>query len=219
MKPVCIIIPVYNCSKWLKICLEHLYSSTDYPFILLLIESESTDGSAKFCDDFAIQHHNVKVIHSKREGLVKAINIGLKNSADMDVYLTQADVIHRRFYAIDWLGYLAKESERFGAIVTLGAGGFSGKDYIDGLRWFGTWSVYLTRETINKVGLLDERFGPGDDIDYTYRCYKEGIKIGEAPFWVEHHRLTEHYGDDPELARRMGEQFRKKWGLSEYATS
>lgn len=218
VNPIAIIMPIHNANpKWIEIGLKALYESTDYPFILHLIESESTDGSAEFCDKWAENHINCRVFHTPKKGLANAVNYGLTHSGDMDCYLTQPDVIHRRLYAYDWLKYLADETKNFGAIVTLGAGGISGPSYIDGLRWFGTWSVLLTRETINKVGLLDEQFSPGDDIDYTFRCYKNEIRIGEAPFWVEHHRLTPHIGDDSKLQGDMSKLFRKKWKLQEYA--
>jgi GT2 family glycosyltransferase len=215
-KPIAIIMPVHNSGKWLDIALKHLYASTDYPFILYLIESESTDGTAECCDSWAEFKSNIRVFHTKKEGLVKAFNFGIKQAGDLDVYLTQDDVIHNKIYRADWLEYMHEISKEFGVVVTKGGGGISGPDYIDGLMWFGTWSVLITRETINKVGLLDEEFGPGDDIDYTYRCYKEGVKIGGIDVWFEHHRLSEHFCDSEEKRQQMAIKFRKKWKLGEF---
>jgi GT2 family glycosyltransferase len=216
-KPIAIIIPIHNSGvKYINLALQHLYASTEYPFELYLIESESNDGSAEFCDAWANEHKNTKTFHIPKRGLANAVNYGITHSGDLDVYLTQPDVIHRKLYMFDWLRFMAVNSKEYGVLPTINAGGISGPECLDGLNWFGTWSVFITRETINKVGLFDEQFSPCDDVDYSYRCMKEGIKMASAPFWVEHHRLTPHIGDDPKIQEEMAIKFRKKWKLGEF---
>jgi len=214
--PVAIIIPIHNSGvEFIKLALQMLYRSTDYPFELYLIESESTDGSSELCDQLAREKPNIKVFHIPKKGLANAVNFGIKMSEPYDVYLTQPDVAHTRLVAYDWLRYAVNcsKNEGYGVLPTINAGGVSGPDYVDGMNWFGTWSVFITRETINKVGLFDEQFSPGDDIDYTYRCQLANIKMASLPFWFEHHRLTKHIGDDPVLQKAMSVKFKEKWKL------
>jgi GT2 family glycosyltransferase len=218
-KPIAVIIPIHNSGKeFIVDCLRYLLNSTEYPIEIYLIESESTDGSSELCDELAKDYKNIKVFHIPKKGLANAVNFGITHSGDLDVYLTQPDVIHQRLYSYDWLRHAVNLSKRYdlGVMPTMNAGGISGPDYIDGMNWFGTWSVFITRETINKVGLFDEEFSPGDDIDFTYRCNLAGIKMVNLPFWFEHHRLTKHIGDDPKLQDEMAHKFRKKWRLGEY---
>lgn len=198
----------------LEAAVRSLFNSTKYPFELLLIESESTDGTKEFCDNLAKQFEQVKVFHTKKEGLTKAINKGIKESKG-DVYITQDDVIHFKLYGVDWLAEMANagKKETTGVICGLAAGGVSGPDYLEGLRWVGTWNLYLPRHTIKKVGLFDEKMGPGDDIDYCYRIKKAGLRLVILPFWVQHHRLTEHFGDDKDLQDKMAQYFRKKHNI------
>lgn len=213
---VAIILPVCDSMPHLPPMLKALYESTNVPFKLIIIESESTDGTAEFCDEFEVNQRNVKVLHTKKEGLTKAINTGIKEAGEDDVYITQDDVIHFRLYGRDWLLDMMDKSQDKGvAMVTCPGGtGISGKDYVEGLRWVGTWCIYLPRRIINDIGLYDENMSPGDDIDYSYRCMKKGYKIGLIDYWVQHHRLTDHEDADSKIKqKRMSEYFKNKYGL------
>ena len=210
-----IILPVHNSKPHLRATIESLLSSTNYPFRLLLIESESTDGTDKYCDGLSAIYENVKVFHIPKKGLVNAINFGIQQSEN-DVYITQDDVIHFRLYGMDWLADMVDMSrhKQIAMITGLYGGGVSGKDYIDGFRWVGTWNMFLPRKTIKKVGMFDENMGPGDDIDYCYRCKEAGLKFAVCPFWVQHHRLTEHGDvDSKNKQKQMSDYFKRKHKL------
>jgi O-antigen biosynthesis protein len=217
MKPVAIIMPVHNSGRFMPIAVNSIFESTNYPFKLFLIESESTDGTAESCDALAKAFPDkVEVHHIPKRGLVPAINYAIKVTDDLDVYLTQDDCIHHKLFERDWLESLVAFSKlpNAGAVATMMAGGKSGPSYIDGLDWVGTWSTFILRETINKVGWFDENLGPGDDIDYSYRIYQAGLRIYMCDFWVEHHRKTEHGDADSEAKiKLMSERFKKKWGI------
>ena len=214
---VTIIMPVYNSGRFLQLAIEAIINNTRYPYDLIIVESESTDGSAELCDEYAKTFRHIKVIHTKKEGLVKAINTGIR-ACDTDVYLTQDDVIVPKLFERDWLWELVqqKKLENCGAVTTLLGGGVSGPTYIDGLHWAGTWSLFIPRSTINQIGLFDENLGPGDDIDYSYRIYTSGLRIYLANFWVDHHRKTEHPAESDENFKEKARLFRQKYKLGEY---
>lgn len=216
---VAIILPVYNSGKHLKPCIDAILTRTSHPFKLIIVESESTDGSNKVVDNYAI-NKNVEVYHTKKEGITKAQNFGIRKARDLDVYLTQDDVIIPDLYGKDWLKTLVgiSKMDNCGVVTTIRGGGVSGSHYIDGFKWAGTWSLFIPRKTIKKVGLLDENFspGPGDDIDYSFRIIKAGLKIYEANFWVDHHRMTENFNDDWFLNMRGAGVFRKKHKIFPY---
>lgn len=215
MDKVTMILPVYNSGEHLVPAVESILHNTEYPFKLIIVESQSNDGSEKTCDKYAMNFpEKVEVYHTKREGLIKAINFGI-SKADGDVYLTQDDVILPKLYKRDWLTILhdiAQESN-CGMVTTMGGYGISGPDYIDGFKWVGTWSCYIPRRTIKKVGNFDEAFSPGcgDDIDYSFRVFLSGLRIYLAQFWVDHHRMTEHKNQDQFIIKSHAEYFRNKW--------
>lgn len=78
--------------------------------------------------------------------------------------------------------------------------------------------VYIPRATIEKVGLLDERFvGYGmDDDDYSLRVRKAGLKIGiHDGCYVDHGSLRSTFRGDPKRpASFVGnlQRFVEKWG-------
>ena len=74
---VAIILPCYNSGKHLKPAIESIMNNTDYPFKLILIESESIDGTAELCDRYANEYSSIQVYHTKKEGITKAINFGI----------------------------------------------------------------------------------------------------------------------------------------------
>jgi len=219
---VAIILPVSDSMPHLKPMIEALYESTHFPFRLIIIESGSKDGTKQYVDKLFEEKDNVEVYHTAKRGLVKAINYGIKAAGDLDIYLTQDDVIHFKMYGRDWLEDMWKVSQdsKIGVITGLGGFGISGPDFIDGLRWIGTWNAYIPRRIIKKIGLFDEEFGPGDDVDYSYRVLNAGYSLAVVDYWVHHHRLTEHGdSDNSKKITKMGKKFRKKYKLDEYNES
>ena len=177
-------IPVYNDVEGFKYAFYTLLYSTIVRDKIILIESESTDGSAKFCDDLAKFYDFVEVIHTPKEGPLTAYNrlFQIAKERKEDLFLTQTDVIFPRRYNMDWLQEMkriAEERVDCGMITCYGGGGHSGIDFIDGFFWVGAWCTYIPYRTIEKLGGYDENIplGWGVDIDYTYAVTQLGYKI------------------------------------------
>lgn len=215
---VAIIIPVYNSGIFLEATIKAIYNSTNFPFKLILVENKSTDDTPKTCEKIKNKYSNVEVYHMPKKGMIPAINFGIKKAKDLDVYLTQDDVIHFKLYRRDWLleMYNIAKKKNVGIIMGLDGGGISGDSYIEGLKWAGTWNTYIPRRTIKAIGLFDENMLMGVDIDYSYRISEKGLKGVICNFWVQHHKLTElriHEIDAPRQIKEGGEFFKKKWGF------
>ena len=218
---IAIVMCTHNGGEHIKHALKSIVDNTKYPYKLIIIESESTDGTDELVDIWAKQYQQVEVHHTKKEGLIKAMNFGIRRAGELDVYITQDDVIIPKLYKRDWLDILVQSSkiDKCGIVTTIEGGGISGPDYIDGFRWVGTWSLFIPYLTRNKIGVFDEEFNPGcgDDIDYTYRVIQAGLNVLEAPFWVDHHRTGEHYNEDEQMKQDHALYFRKKHKLGEFA--
>lgn len=85
------IIPVYNCKKWLRDCIESILSTNLSSLEIILIDDGSTDGSSELCDALKKEHPTVKVIHQKNAGVSAARNTGLKASSGSLVLFFDAD--------------------------------------------------------------------------------------------------------------------------------
>lgn len=222
MRRVNIIIPVRNGIKYLPLTIESILKTSHPNYRIIIIESESNDGVQYYCDYLNCRYpEKIQVIHTKKEGITKAINKGIKLSDEnSDIFLTQNDVIFPSLLGRDWLeemSMIVQDNPKIGMVTCMNGGGISDKTYLEGFRWTGTWCMYIPRPTINNVGVLDEEFspGPGDDVSYSYRIYLAGLYVGIANFAVDHHRLGENFNDCSELCQKGAETFRRKYGFQD----
>ncbi len=221
MDKVAIILPTYNVMPHIKPMIEALYESTNFPFKLIIVDGFSNDGTEDYLQACAnadvMLNRDIEFYQIPKKGLTNAINYGIKKAGKLDIYLTQADVIHFRLYGRDWLFEMYNHAKKrnVGILMGLGGWGVSGDTYIDGLNWAGTWNTYIPRRTIKAIGLFDENMSPGDDIDFSYRIGQETkLKGVIMDFWVQHHRLTDHEDADSKKKQdKMSRYFKKKWGL------
>lgn len=224
MNPL-IVMPVYNDIKYFKMAIDSLYKSTDQQFTLVIIESESTDGSAEYADNLKkiYPSKDIEVIHTKKEGPMSAMNLGFKLALERKrgIYFTQTDVIHTSMFDRDWL--MEYESvgnlPDCGMVTCWGGGGTSGPNYVNNFNWVGGWSTYIPYKTIEKLGGYDENMeiGWGADIEYSWRIINAGLRIYRIDYWVYHHRLTPHMNDQneklKEIDARNSAYFRRKYKL------
>lgn len=77
---VSIIVPIYNCEKYLHKCIDSLLAQTLPNIEIILIDDGSTDNSGNICENYANNHKNIKVFHQQNSGPAKARNIGLENA-------------------------------------------------------------------------------------------------------------------------------------------
>jgi GT2 family glycosyltransferase len=220
-----IVIPVYNDLKYFKMAVESLYKSTDQPFTLMIIESESTDGSAEYADKLKETYPDkeIEVIHTKKEGPMAAMNLGFKIALERkrDLYFTQTDVIHTGMFDRDWLTeYMSiARMPDCGIATCWGGGGIACENYVAGFNWVGGWSTYIPYKTIEKLGGYDENFeiGWGADIEYSWRIINAGLRIYTIDYWVYHHRRTPHLNDMNDRLKEIGknneEYFRRKYKI------
>lgn len=76
-KLVSIIIPVYNCEKYLVPLVESVLAQTYDNIEVLLINDGSTDHSLQICDQFAEADHRVRVNSIPNSGSSVARNVGI----------------------------------------------------------------------------------------------------------------------------------------------
>ena len=224
--PVAIVIPVHNDFIFFRIAVESIIQNTLYPFKLIIIESESTDGSKEYADLLPKFYPNldIRIVHTKKEGPMKAYNLGFEISKPYDVYFTQTDTYHPRLIGRDWLHELVKLSRlpSAGLMTCIGGTGIAGAPYKEGFEWVGGWCMYVPRKILDQLGGFDENFiiGDGTDIEFSYRIKQAGYNIYMAGFWIDHHRLTAHSNeiipDLEEIKKKNAEYFRKKYKLGEF---
>ncbi len=100
---VSVIIPVYNCIKYLEKAIKSVISQTEFNSIeLILVDDGSSDGSERICDEYSAKYPNLIAIHQINSGVSVARNMGISSAkGEYIAFLDSDDDI--RFYSRDAL--------------------------------------------------------------------------------------------------------------------
>ncbi len=89
---VSIVIPIFNCEKYLKTAIPALLSQTYKDFEIILVDDGSTDNSLGLCNKFARENDKIAVIHKdKSEGAGPARNTGIHAASGEYIIFLDAD--------------------------------------------------------------------------------------------------------------------------------
>lgn len=72
---IAIIMCTHNGGEHIKHAIKSIINNTKTPYKLIIVESESTDGTDKVVDAWAKQFKQIEVYHTKKEGLNSSSNI------------------------------------------------------------------------------------------------------------------------------------------------
>lgn len=202
-----IIIPTWNNLPYLKLCVESIRLSTDWPHNIIVVASGNKDGTFEWLKE---QPDVIRVLQDERLHFSAANNLGLKVSKENYVCLLNDDTIPGK----GWLTALMHEAQKpsVGAVgpfsncdqgwrhnenIVIGGRtlrpGMTMQD-VEGIegqirdywhakethtrKWVAFYATLIPREAIDKVGLLDEGFKSGDeDLDYCKRLGDAGYRI------------------------------------------
>ena len=78
---ISVIIPVYKSEEYIDRCLKSLLSQTYRNLEIIIVDDASPDKSGEICEQYAKQHHNIKVFHNSiNGGSCVARNVGLDHA-------------------------------------------------------------------------------------------------------------------------------------------
>lgn len=77
MKKISVIIPVYNCEKYLKRCIDSILKQDFKDYEIILIDDGSKDSSLKIIKQYSKCDKRIKYIHQKNSGPAIARNNGI----------------------------------------------------------------------------------------------------------------------------------------------
>ncbi|MGN0417678.1 glycosyltransferase family 2 protein [Anaerostipes faecalis] len=88
---ISVIIPVYNCEKYLQTCLESVITQSHRDLEIIIIDDGSTDSSGNICDRFAENDSRIIVIHQNNKGVSASRNVGIERMSGELVSFIDAD--------------------------------------------------------------------------------------------------------------------------------
>ncbi len=129
-----IIIPVYNVDKYIRACLDSVFSQSFKDWEAICINDGSTDGSAAVLKEFAAKDDRIIVINQLNAGTAAARNTGLRAAQGDYIFFLDSD---------DWL-------EPY-SLQTL-AGRLNGEDILcfNGKRYFESSMEYHPADVLQE---------------------------------------------------------------------
>jgi len=199
---VSVIIPVWNDSKGLALCLPALERQT-YPkdqFEVILVDNASTEDLSRF-SKFAVVD---KFLTESCPGSYAARNLGIQNARGEILCFLDSDCVPER----SWLeaGVKALESDSASGLVggkvevLFGESGhptavelfekltaFDMEKYVEEYHFTGAGNLFTWRKVIDKVGMFWDQLKSGGDLEWGQRVWKFGYKQLYEPKALVYH--------------------------------
>jgi GT2 family glycosyltransferase/glycosyltransferase involved in cell wall biosynthesis len=231
--PVTILVPVFNNAEHVRRCIESVLANTHMPRAeLLLIDDASTDRATRLLLDGYAQLPKVKLLRNDDNlGFTRSVNLGLRAAEDRDVVLLNSDTVvgPRWLEALALIAYGARSiatatalSDNAGAFSTPKvpandtsslmpvheAARLSARAASDDAHFVPTgngFCMYMRREALNDVGLLDELNFPrgyGEENDWCMRAGERGWRHAIALRSYVRHVNAVSFGSEAKAALR-----------------
>lgn len=237
-----IIILTYNKLEYTKQCIESIRKYTKRnSYEIIVVDNNSLDDTKEWLKE---QDDIIAIFNDENLGFPKGCNQGINISKGDNILLLNNDTV----VTTNWLENLITclySSSEIGAVgpvtnacsyyqaietkynsmeeMQVFAEKFNKSDknkYEERLKLIG-FCMLIKKEVIEKAGLLDEIFSPGnyEDDDYSVRIRKAGYKIVLCKDTFIHHyggtsfKTSNEY---VELLKRNEKKFEDKWGFTSH---
>lgn len=211
---VSIIIPAYNCERFIVETMESVIQQTFGDFEALIIDDGSTDNLRHIADRFVTIDKRIKYIYQRNKGVSAARNSGFRHSSGKFVAFLDSDDVWlknnlelklKKFEEGDF-ALVHSDAELINESSQRMDGMLQGRegDLLDGLlSWDGTQvpgpsSILVRRAVIDSVGLFDENLSTAADMDLFIRIaarFKIG-RVGQVTWRYRRHGSNMHKSID-----------------------
>lgn len=235
-----IVVLTYNKLKYTKLCIESIRKYTDINnYEIIVVDNHSTDGTV----DWLNNQRDIKTIFNEESlGFPKGCNQGINIAEGDNIILLNNDVVvtpnwlinlNKCLYSSDDIGAVGAVTNRCAYYQQISVDYNNLEEMIcfaekynisdknkweERLKLIG-FCISIKREVIEKVGLLDERFTPGnfEDDDYSLRIRKTGYKLILCKDTFIHHygsvTFSENSYEYSEILKINLKKFEEKWGF------
>ena len=247
-KKVTICIVTHNRYELLKKCIDSVLSNTVYPYYEIMIYSNAcSDGTVDYLKRIG-EDDQISVYFSERNDVFVLPNIELmKSVTEGDVVLLNNDtevtegwlfglvnavednenvaVVGSKLLFVDGdLQEFGSELNTDGHGWNVGKGDDSDKEKYMGtkaVQYVSGCSMYLTREFINRGGVLDMDFHPCyfEDADLCFRAWKSDMKVMVTSDSVVYHHEGGTSGIDESTGFKKYQAINRKRFVTKYASS
>lgn len=115
-KLVSVIVPVYNCEKYIKKSVQAVLNGKYHNVEIILINDGSTDDSLEYCNQLQIQDDRVKVYSQKNRGPSVARNKGIELAMGEYIIFMDSDDEVSKYYVSDLSDLMHSEDAVLGQV-------------------------------------------------------------------------------------------------------
>lgn len=88
---VSIIVPVYNCQRYINRCIDSILGQSYTNIEILLIDDGSIDKSGQICDEYAKNDKRIRVFHKENTGVSDTRNYGIRKASGEFIQFVDSD--------------------------------------------------------------------------------------------------------------------------------
>lgn len=208
MKPlVSMIVPVYNCEKYIKECIESLRRQSYNNIEIIIVNDGSKDNSGLICDEIAESDSRILVLHIENNGVANARNLGISIAKGEYIAFCDSDDIMAPDFIEEAVSVIENADYVSGAFKTLKKN--NENDLIDymyeydkfvdhndyfkrmskyqaGAYWGANWGKLFKSSIIKEKGILFESnvdFAEDFRFNLEYLKYVDKIAIIHKPVY------------------------------------
>lgn len=178
---VSVIIPVYNGEKFIAGAIQNVIDQQYNPLEIIIIDDGSTDQTANIVSQF---NNQVKYVYQNNSSPAAARNKGITIAkGDVIAFLDADDLWSKNKLSIQ-LNYLVNNPE-FGIVQGLiqqmkpsqfsEAESFVFENIHQPYNYINIGSAIYRKSVFEQVGLFDEKMTYGEDVDWFFRAWENGI--------------------------------------------
>ncbi len=239
---VSIIILTWNQLSFTKECLESIERHTQEPHEVILVDNGSTDGTLPWLTQLVADRENYSLIaNSKNLGFSKGCNQGIEAARGSHILLLNNDTVVTHGWLSGLLeclhsspdtGIVGPMTNSISGIQMVPQATYAETTGLEGyaaefrgkyrgrripLRRIVGFCMLFRRDLVEKIGLLDERFGSGnfEDDDYCLRSALAGYRnLVAGDVFIHHHGSVSFKGNGIDFGKAMSGNhslFNKKW--------
>jgi glycosyltransferase involved in cell wall biosynthesis len=152
-KIVSVILPVYNCERYLVKCLDSILTQTYKSLEVIIINDGSSDSSREIAERYTKQDKRIKLVNQGNNGVSASRNVGLKNSIGKYVLFIDSD----DYIENNMIEFLINSAEKYNAQITA-SGLFieeSSSDHIrktwESIAFNGGENIILNNEELKRI--------------------------------------------------------------------
>ena len=182
---VSVIVPVYNCERYLGFAIQSILEQDYHPFEIIVIDDGSTDDSSEIARSFKEVHY----IYQSNQGVAVARNVGIAVAQGEFIAFLDADDLWAPNKLSVQVDYLLKNPQIGYTLVKL-------RNFLEpGISWplwlggriqadeypYSPCTLVARRSVFDEIGVFDPRFRISSDTDWFTRAKEAGISMVVLP--------------------------------------